>query len=124
MREGDFRFESGYRLAKDLCLSHPRPTALLALNCTMGMGAFKAVHELALRCPEDMALAVFDDVPGGDVFRPQLTVISQPAYDIGYRAAELLIQRLTHEIASDEPVAVTLEPELKIRQSTAVRVEA
>ena len=124
LREGDFRFDSGYRLAKDLCLSHPRPTALLALNCTMGMGAFKAVNELALRCPEDVALAVFDDVPGGDVFRPQLTVVSQPAYDIGYRAAELLIQRLTHEIESDKPVSLTLEPELKIRQSTAVRVEA
>lgn len=122
VREGDFRFESGYRLAKDLCLSHPRPTALFALNCTMGMGAYKAMQELSLACPEDMALAVFDDVPGGDVFRPQLTVVSQPAYDIGYRAADLLIQRLTNQIPSDKPVAVMLEPELKIRQSTAVRV--
>jgi LacI family transcriptional regulator len=121
-REGDFRFESGYRLAKDLCLSHPRPTALFALNGTMGMGALKAIQELNLRCPEDVALAVFDDVPGGDVFRPQLTVVSQPAYDIGYRAAELLIERVNNEIESDKPLSVTLEPELKIRQSTAARV--
>jgi len=122
LREGDFRFESGYRLAKDLCLSHPRPTALFALNCTMGMGAYKAIQELALACPEDVALAVFDEVPGGDIFRPHLTVVSQPAYDIGYRGADLLIQRLTHQISSDEPVAVMLEPELKIRQSTSVRI--
>ncbi len=122
VREGDFRFESGYRLAKDLCLTHPRPTALFALNCTMGMGAFKAIHELALRCPEDVALAVFDEVPGGEVFQPHLTVVSQPAYDIGYRAAALLIQRLTGQADSDQPLALTLEPELKIRQSTAVRV--
>ena len=122
LREGDFRFESGYRHAKDLCLSHPRPTALFALNGTMGMGAFKAIQELALACPEEVALAVFDEVPGGDVFRPHLTVVSQPAYDIGYRGADLLIQRLTHQISAEGPVAVTLEPELKIRQSTAVRL--
>lgn len=120
-REGDFRFESGYRLAKDLLLSHPRPTALFVLNGTMGMGAYKATQELNLRCPEDVALAVFDDVPGGDVFRPQLTVVSQPAYEIGYRAAELLIQRINHEIESDRPIALSLEPELKIRESTAAR---
>jgi LacI family transcriptional regulator len=121
VREGDFRFESGYRLAKDLCLRHPRPTALFALNCTMGMGAYKAIQELSLACPEDVALAVFDDVPGGDVFRPQLTVVSQPAYEIGYRAADLLIQRLANRIPPDKPVAITLDPELKVRQSTAAR---
>lgn len=121
VREGDFRFESGYRLAKDLCLDHPRPTALFALNCTMGMGAYKAIQELSLSCPGDVALAVFDDVPGGDVFRPQLTVVSQPAYEIGYRAADLLIQRLANRIAPGEPVAITLDPELKVRQSTAAR---
>jgi LacI family transcriptional regulator len=119
VREGDFRFESGYRVAKDLCLSHPRPTAILALNCTMGMGACKAIQELALNCPEDVALAVFDEVPGADVFRPHLTVVSQPAYDIGYRAAELLIRRIKGEIASGKPVTTVLEPELKIRESTA-----
>jgi LacI family transcriptional regulator len=122
VREGDFRFDSGYRLAKDLCLAHPRPTALFALNCTMGMGAYKAIQELSLECPRDIALAVFDDVPGGDVFRPQLTVVSQPAYEIGYRATDLLIQRLTNRIPQDQPVAVMLDPELKVRQSTAARL--
>jgi LacI family transcriptional regulator len=121
-REGDFRFESGYRLAKDLCLLHPRPTAIFALNCMMGMGAYKAVQELGLRMPEEMAVAVFDDVPGNDLLRPQLTVVSQPAYDIGYRAADLLIKRITHQIPAGKAVELVLEPELKIGQSTAVRI--
>jgi len=122
VREGDFRFESGYRLAKDLCLLHPRPTAIFALNCMMGMGAYKAVQELALHMPEEMAVAVFDDVPGNDLLRPQLTVVSQPAYDIGYRAADLLIRRITNQIPAGKPVALVLDPELKIGQSTAGRI--
>jgi LacI family transcriptional regulator len=124
VREGDFRFDSGYRLAKDLCLSYPPPTALFVLNGTMAMGAYKAILELSLACPEDIALAVFDEVPGGDVFRPQLTVVAQPAYEIGYRATDLLIQRLTGQLTSPEPVSILLEPELKIRQSTTLRVQA
>jgi len=122
LREGDFRFESGYRLAKDLCLEHPRPTAIFALNCMMGMGAYKAVQELSLNMPEDMALAVFDNVPGNDLLRPQLTVVSQPAYDIGYRATDLLIRRIVHSIPDERPVSLLLEPELKIGQSTAIRL--
>jgi LacI family transcriptional regulator len=122
LREGDFRTESGYRLAKDLCLTYPRPTALFALNGTMGMGAYKAIEEMSLACPNDVALAVFDDVPGGDVFRPHLTVISQPTYEIGYRGADLLIQRLANRISLKRPLSVILEPELKIRESTALRL--
>jgi len=65
---------------------------------------------------------VFDDVPGNDLLRPQLTVVSQPAYDIGYRAADLLIKRITHQIPAGKAVELVLEPELKIGQSTAVRI--
>jgi len=119
LREGDFRLQSGYRLAKDLCLSHPRPTALFVANGMMGIGALKAINEVGLRCPEDIALAVYDDVPGADTFRPTLTVVSQPAYELGFKGTQLLIQRITGEVNSEEPVMIVLEPELRIRESTA-----
>jgi len=45
----------------------------------------KAIHELGLRCPEDVALAVFDEVPFGDVIQPRLTVVAQPAYEMAGR---------------------------------------
>jgi LacI family transcriptional regulator len=118
LREGDFRLDSGYRLAKDLCLSNPRPTVLFVANGTMGLGAIKAIQEMGLRCPEDVGIAVFDDVPGADILRPHLTVVSQPAYEIGYRGTELLIQRIAGEVKSKKPVTIVLEPELKIREST------
>ena len=118
IREGNFRPESGHTLTKDLCLSIPVPTALFVTNGTMGMGALKAVQELGLRCPQDIALAVFDDVPGADVFRPQLTVVSQPAYQMGYQGTGLLIQRITGHTESTEPIRIVLQPELKIREST------
>jgi LacI family transcriptional regulator len=122
LREGDFRFESGYRLAKDLCLLHPRPTAIFALNCLMGMGAYKAIQELSLEMPGEMALAVFDDVPGNDLLRPRVTVVSQPAYELGHRATNLLIERVGRKGSDEGPLTLLLEPELKIGQSTALRL--
>lgn len=121
VRHGDFRLESGYRLAKEMLLDHEPPTALFASNAMMGFGALKAIHELGLRCPEDVALAMFDDVPFGDVIQPRLTVVAQPAYQMGQVGAQLLIARLEGRETSPEPVCHTLAPELLVRESTIAR---
>jgi len=121
VRHGDFRFDSGYRLAKEMLLEHEPPTALFASNAMMGFGALKAIHELGLRCPDDVALAMFDDVPFGDVIQPRLTVVAQPAYDMGRVAAELLIARLMGTETSPAPVRHMLVPELLVRESTISR---
>ena len=121
VRHGDFRLESGYRLAKEMLLEHEPPTALFASNAMMGFGALKAIHELGLRCPEDVALAMFDDVPFGDVIQPRLTVVAQPAYEMGRVGAQLLIARLEGRETSAEPVCHTLAPELLVRESTIAR---
>lgn len=121
VRHGDFRFESGYRLAKEMLLEHDPPTALFASNAMMGFGALKAIHELGLRCPEDVALAMFDDVPFGDVIQPRLTVVAQPAYEMGKVGAQLLIARLEGRETSAEPICQMLVPELLVRESTIAR---
>ena len=122
VRVGDFRLDSGYRLSKQMLLEADPPTALFASNAMMGFGALKAIHELGLRCPEDVALAVFDEVPFGDVIQPRLTVVAQPAYEMGRVGTELLIARLEGREKSAGAVHLTLTPELLVRQSTASRV--
>lgn len=122
-RQGNFRFESGHRLAKDLLLLPMPATAIFAANGMMGLGALKSIQELGLRCPEHVSLVVFDDYPGADIFRPTLTVISQPAYEMGYRGTEMLIERISEQGTRDgnlpdTPRVEVLEPELIVREST------
>lgn len=122
-RQGNFRIDSGHRLAKDLLLSAYPPTAIFAANGMMGLGALKTIQELGLRCPEHVSLAVFDDYPGAEIFRPGLTVIAQPAYDMGFRGTEILIERIAANAskngpAAEEPRVEILEPELVVREST------
>jgi LacI family transcriptional regulator len=120
--EGDFRQASGHRLAKKLLLQYPRPTALFVSNGMMTLGTIQALEETSLICPQDVAIASFDDLPITEVFRPHLTAVAQPAYQIGYQGAELLIKRVEHKLPSRQPVGIRLEPELKIRESTSLRL--
>lgn len=116
---GDYRQLSGYRVAKDLCLRVDPPTAIFAANAMMGIGAVQAVQELGLRCPEEISLAMFDEVPFGEIIQPRLTTVAQPAYEIGHRAAELLISRIERRMEDHVPVRIELDPELVVRASTA-----
>lgn len=117
IKEGDFRSDSGYRLGKELLFGRQRPTALFACNGLMGLGVVKALNELRLECPRDVALAVFDDIPAAELFRPHLTAVCQPSYQIGYEGAKLIIQRIEGKLPKKR-VRLLLEPELKTREST------
>ena len=118
LREGDFRVESGYQLARELLTSKPRPTALFVCNGMMTLGALNALEELGLRCPEDCALVTFDDLAVAAAFRPHLTAVIQPAYDMGFKAADLLLQRMEGTPEDAPPVHLILRPELRIRESS------
>jgi len=119
IQQGDFHTQSGYRLGRELLLSTDRPSAVLVSNWLMMIGFLKALGELELVCPRDISVATFDDPPMSDVFRPQITAVAQPAYSIGYAGAELLIQRIASKRGTENPLAIRLPAELKIRESTA-----
>lgn len=118
--ECDFREQQAYELALRL-LSKPekqRPTALFGANCMMTLGVLRALETLGLQCPRDIALATFDDLPLAESFRPHLTSVAQPTYEIGFQGAELLIERLSGKRTAVEPVHLRLETTLRIREST------
>ncbi len=119
--EGDFRADSGYELGRRALSLSERPDALFVSNNTMAMGVLRAVEDLKLRCPEDVAIALFDDLPFLYAFRPHLTAVSQPAYAIGKKGVELLLDRIEGRVTKTGPIHVTLKTELIIRESTAGR---
>lgn len=116
--EGNFREETGYQLTRKILARRNRPSALFVSNSLMSLGALKAIEELELRCPGQIALATFDDLPLTEVFHPHLTAVSQPTFSIGYAGAELLIQRIEAKRAAESPVAIRLPTQLKVREST------
>jgi LacI family transcriptional regulator len=119
--EGDFRHDSGYRLGRQILTQKNRsagPTAIFVCNGVMMLGVLKATEELNIRCPEEIALATFDDLAVDSPFHPHLTTVVQPSYEMGARAAGILIDRIEGRI-SKEPRTVRVAPTLIVRESTA-----
>jgi DNA-binding LacI/PurR family transcriptional regulator len=116
MREGDFRQESGRVLATELLSLKKPPTALFAVNNLMTVGALNAVHERNLRVPQDVAIVGFDDLPWAEALDPPLTVVRQPAYEVGKQAMELLLKRIMEP--TRPTVTMRLLPQLIIRRSS------
>ena len=94
---GPFTQAGGYEMAKQALALSPRPTAFLAANNFIAVGAYQAVREAGLSVPEDMSIVGFDDLPTWLVMEPFLTVAAQPAYEMGQRATQILLERLGHE---------------------------
>lgn len=116
MRAGDFKQESGRVLTSELLALRTPPTAIFVLNNLMTVGALAAVHQQAVRVPQDLAVVGFDDLPWAEALDPPLTAVRQPAYEVGRQAMELLLKRIADP--TRPPVTVRLRPELVVRRST------
>lgn len=102
--------------------SAPRPDAIFATNGQTGLGVLRAFRDCGLNTPDDIALVTFDEMTVDDLFKPAITTVVQPAYDIGFRAAELLLKRIEQDEHGDEPVTVRLPATLKICDSSGLPV--
>jgi LacI family transcriptional regulator len=114
---GDFRDESGYLLGRKLLEDAARPSAIFVSNGYMALGLLRALAELKVRCPEDIGIATFADVAMDRTLYPHLTAVVQPSYEIGTRAATILMDRVENKLGSDR-IAVRIRPKLVIRDSS------
>jgi len=119
---GEFTPDSGYSMTEQAINLPLRPTALIAANNFITIGAMKALQEAEMEVPEDMALAGFDDLPPAIVTFPFFTVVSQPAYEMGTQAMQLLLKRLSAKevVAFQE---VILPTQLIVRRSSGPPVK-
>jgi LacI family transcriptional regulator/LacI family repressor for deo operon, udp, cdd, tsx, nupC, and nupG len=113
--EGDDRREQGKIFTSELLSLDAPPTALFTGNNLTTLGALAALNERGVAVPDEMALVGYDDVPWPMALNPPPTVVDQPGYEMGRRAAEILLGRL--QAPDRSPTTVTLQPKLIVRRS-------
>lgn len=109
-------FEGGKRAAATTLASPDAPTALVAYNDIIAIGAMKGARSLGLSVPDDVSIAGFDDIEFASFVDPPLTTSRQPKQEMGRRAIDLLVDAIGGRTG---PVREMLPARIVARGSTA-----
>jgi DNA-binding LacI/PurR family transcriptional regulator len=113
--EATWQAEGGRAMASELLSLREPPTAIICGSDVLAIGAIRAVKEHGMRVPHDVAVTGFDDFEFSAYVDPPLTTVRVPGYEMGRRAATMLIDALAGRPVSTPDLV--LENELVIRRS-------
>jgi LacI family transcriptional regulator len=110
----------GVDAAKKILALKKMPTAIFCANDLLAFGVMRGLLDAGIRIPEDVSLLGYDDIAFGNSAAVPLSSISQPAYQLGVTAAELLISECEeHEVHAHQQIK--FQPQLVMRASTATK---
>ncbi|HEX3958942.1 MAG TPA: LacI family DNA-binding transcriptional regulator [Trebonia sp.] len=112
-----YSIEEGNRSCSELLGRRGDLTAIVAANDLLAIGCYEALDGLGLRCPEDISVIGFNDMPFVDRLRPPLSTIRFSHHQMGVDAATLLLERIDGSGGAAQ--VRFLAPELMVRGSTA-----
>jgi DNA-binding LacI/PurR family transcriptional regulator len=114
---GAWTAANGAELARSLLARKKPPTAIMAGNDLLALGALQAVRDAGGSVPDDVAITGFNDFEFADFTVPRLTTVRIPGYEMGAMAAAHLIDKL-EGTAANGSLSETLPVELLVRDSS------
>ncbi|QGK68813.1 substrate-binding domain-containing protein [Allosaccharopolyspora coralli] len=119
VRRTEFKAAGARRAAHALLTADEPPDGLLVANNSMAIGVLETLADLGLRAGRDVGVVAFDDAPWASLVDPPLSVVAQPAYDVGAVGAQLLLRRIGDENPDGNSSTTTLSAHLVARASTS-----
>jgi DNA-binding LacI/PurR family transcriptional regulator len=108
--------ESGGYESMNTILALPKrlhPRAVVAVNDAAAFGAMQSIEEHGLRIPQDIAIVGFSDDIRAALVNPPLTTMRQPAYEVGKRAAQKLLDIVEGRSTSVDEIIIKNEQVLR-----------
>jgi DNA-binding LacI/PurR family transcriptional regulator len=94
----------------------PPPTAIVAANDLVAIGAIAVLKRLGKRIPHDVSVIGYDNIQISELVDPPLTTVSQPTYEMGKQAMEVVLNQIEQPGLVGE--IIQFDMPLIIRQST------
>ena len=116
-RHASYRQQGGRQAVAELFDLPQPPDALFVANSEMALGALDELRQRGLAIGRDLGFIMFDDTPWAPLITPPVSVVAQPAYDVGAQAAGLLFQQIKGRSSAD-PRQVALSTVLIVRDSS------
>ena len=115
---GDLRVEGGRAAVEIVLRRKPRPTAMIAANDLMAIGALLAATTAGLNIPRDISIVGFDDLPLVTLTHPQLTTIHLSRQEIAAKAFAQLVHLIQKKDPGESSTDHKVYPRLLVREST------
>lgn len=109
-------FDMAYASACQLLDADVIPNAFFAISDILAAAAIRAARQFQLRVPEDISVIGFDNIDISMMTTPSITTVSQPCFQIGYTACDMLIDLISNP--STVSKTILLNTELIVREST------
>jgi len=97
IKNGNFKMEEAYNCVKSMIDEGLNPTAIFATSDYMAIGAINCLFDNNINVPNDVSVVGFNDIKLASIYRPKLTTIKQPIYDIGAVAIRVIIKKINGE---------------------------
>lgn len=107
---------SGVEATVQLLSTPDRPTAIFSTNIHLTLEVLKGIRQLGLDVPNDISVVGHDDTEWAPLLDPPLTTVAVPAYEMGSKAAAMLIRKIQSGKPA-KPKKIEVMPKLMIRQS-------
>ncbi|HEX9928850.1 MAG TPA: LacI family DNA-binding transcriptional regulator [Pyrinomonadaceae bacterium] len=114
---GDFKIEGGRRAASEILAGGKLPTAVMAANDLMALGAISEFRLAGVHVPRDVSVVGFDDIAFAALSEPALTTVNLPLGELGKYAVEALMETMSNP--DQQGIEITIPTHFIIRASTA-----
>lgn len=114
--DGGFGKDAGYNGFMQMRGAGSMPDFVFAMTYPIALGIYEAARETGMRVPQDIDVICFGDSDVSDMISPALSCVKQPSYELGVKAAELLLETLKNPDAAREQ-QIVLPTELTLRET-------
>ena len=111
-------YDDGRDAAKILLDNEKKPDAVFAANDTSAIGFMNYAEEISISIPQELGIVGFNNDPISSIIKPQLSTIDHPAIEIGKKAAEIVLDKITGKSMTTIPQTITFPTRLIIRDSS------
>ncbi|MFC0771636.1 LacI family DNA-binding transcriptional regulator [Terrimonas alba] len=115
---------SAEKMVEDFIAKHDRPDAIIFATNYLAINGLKAIRNLGLSIPDDVAVVGFDDNTHFYLFTPSITAVAQPVEEISEEVVKQLLDALSDEKESKKRRTITLPVKLIERNSSMPKSKA
>ena len=113
--------KDGLNAIKRILQTKERPDAIFCANDTTALSAIIHLKEKDIKIPEDIAIVGFSNEPFSELVTPSISTIKQPGFEMGQKAAELLIKQIGSKVKPKNYQTIMMETELIVRNSSQLK---